>query len=133
MSKPERHFGIQLSIEGLLLIVLEPIVVPPRFFQALSIGPTEDIVCEHSFAEACVPWEGIAQLDVLFSFFFDQLCVDPFVVLCCQRLAEFLVAREGKLVDLFPFGFDKGLHSSMGTSFTVIFVFGTPTISAAVL
>jgi hypothetical protein len=124
---------VKLSVEGLLFIVQKLIVVSSSLLQAFSVSPTEDIVSKNSLPKACVSWKRISELDVLLSLFINYLCINPLIVLGCEGLSELLVACKGKLVNFLSSRFDKWLSDGLLTSFTVILVLGTPTISAAVL
>lgn len=122
-----------LLVEIGFLLVFQVLIVVPSLLETLCEGTPEDVAGQHSLPEASVSREWVSQLDIVFPFVLDDVLLIPLVSLSLHSLSEFfsldqleLVLLAGGLRDVCR------LRLQRSTSWTTIFVLGTPTMSAAV-
>ena len=116
----------------IVFFMLQGMIITLGFFQTFSIGSSKNIVSHHSFSESCITWQRLSQFNIFFAIFLYYFRLSPLSILSFHSLIEVITLTQCELVYFFTCLLDYGLNQNIFTSFTVILVFGTPTISAAV-
>jgi len=100
-SELDGRFGLKLSIEVLLLLVMQLVVIVAGLLVALCEGFAEDIVCIYSLIETCVPRDWLLNFYVRLS-----VVVSPnFTIVyssasfLSKSLFKIFRLRNGKLVN----------------------------------
>ena len=131
-SKFESDIRIELLLEGLFLIMLKIGVVVFWAVDRVGVGTSEDVVGLHSGDEASVAGKRFWFFHVLFAVTFFDIWLAPFCVLSFYSFTEVIGSAQGELVYFFSWVAYGGLCKEINTAGTSIFLFWTPTMSAAV-